>query len=474
MSDSVQGQWSEIFTPRYATVTLILCLGVALLAFNSFLATVSLPTAVGELGGVALISWALTLFLVFAIVGGAGAALLKHRLGARTALLVSAGVFLIGTLIAASASSMPIVLVGRSLQGLGEGVVAAICFALIPELFPSRLVPKVFGMQAMIWAIAAFGGPAVAGLLTEMVSWRAAFLFSVPLVLIFGVMVAFVVPAKSPSDGTVMGFPGLRLLAIGVGIMLVALAGIAEPLLAAALLMGAAVLLVAAVWLDGRSAERLMPPDAFRPVSVVGTGLWMTLLINVAGAGSAVYLVLVLQQMWGYGPTMAGVIAAVMAVAWSASAIAVANVRQKETRKLLIKAGPAMIGIGLLLVLLGLEMDLLAIVVVGQLVIGSGFGTCNGYLNLTMMEAASDAERDRTSALMPTTQSAGNAIGAALAGVAANSAGLATAVSVGDFKVAVMPVFLLGAFMAALAFVAAWRTVSLVKPQDANSSFAAG
>jgi hypothetical protein len=108
------------------------------------------------------------------------------------------------------------------------------------------------------------------------------------------------------------------------------------------------------------------------------------------------------------------------------------------------------------------------------MIIGSGFGTCNGHLNLTMMEAASDGERDRTSALMPTTQSAGNAIGAALAGVAANSAGLATAVSAGEIKTAIIPVYLLGAAMAALAFAAAWQTVQLVRPQDANSRFAAG
>jgi MFS family permease len=471
---SSSGKWAEIFTPQYASVTLILCIGVALLAFNAFLSSISLPTAVQEMGGVALISWALTLFLVFAIVGGSGAALFKQRLGARTALLVSAAVFLCGTLIAASASSMPQVLVGRALQGLGEGVVSAICFALIPELFPSRLVPKVFGMQAMIWAIAAFGGPAVAGLLTELVSWRAAFLVSVPLVLIFAVLVMFVVPERTKDGTRLVSFPGLRLLAIGVGIMLVALAGVTEPLLAVTLLLGAALLLITAVWLDSKSRDRLMPLDAFRPVSVVGTGLWMTLLINVAGAGSAVYLVLVVQQMWGLGPTVAGIIAAVLAVAWSASAIAVANVREKETRKVLIRLGPALITGGLVLVLLGLRSDMIAVVVLGQLVIGSGFGTCNGYLNLTMMEAASDTERDRTSALMPTTQSAGNAIGAALAGVAANSAGLATAASSAEIKVAIIPVYLLGAAIAALAFAAAWRTVSLIKPQDANSSFAIG
>ena len=474
MSDAVEGRWAEIFTPRYATVTLILCLGVALLAFNAFLASISLPTAVQEMGGVALISWALTLFLVFAIVGGSGAALLKQRLGARTALLVSAAVFLVGTVVAGSATSMEQVLVGRALQGLGEGVVSAICFALIPELFPSRLVPKVFGLQAMIWAIAAFGGPAVAGLLTELVSWRAAFLVNVPLVLIFAAMVMVKVPAHSPTDRAVVTFPGLRLLVIGAGIMLVAIAGVVQPLPATGLLIGAAALLVGAVGLDGRARDRLMPPDAFRPISVVGTGLWMVLLINVAGAGSAVYLVLVVQEMWGYGPTAAGALAAVLAVAWSLSAITVANVRSKETRKLLIRLGPLMIGVGLLLVMAGLQMDQVAVVIVGQLVIGSGFGTCNGYLNLTMMEAASDGERDRTSALMPTTQSAGNAIGAALAGVAANAAGMAAAVSADQVKLATVPVYVLGAVMAALALAAAWRMVGMIRPQDANSSFAAG
>ncbi|KKB78317.1 MFS transporter [Devosia soli] len=474
MTDRVEGRWAEIFTPRYATVTLILCLGVALLAFNAFLASISLPTAVQEMGGVALISWALTLFLVFAIVGGSGAALLKQRLGSRTALLVSAGIFLLGTLVAGTATSMPQVLFGRALQGLGEGVVSAVCFALIPELFPSRLVPKVFGLQAMIWAIAAFGGPALAGVLTEMVSWRAAFLVNVPLVLIFAAMVMVKVPAQLAEDRNSVRFPGLRLLAIGSGIMLVALAALAAPLLATALLAGAVALLVLAVILDGRAQTRLMPPDAFRPISVVGTGLWIVLLINIAGAGSAVYLVLVVQEIWSYGPTAAGALAAVLAVAWSGSAITVANVRSKETRKTLIRIGPAMIGTGLLLVLAGLQLDQVAVLVIGQLVIGSGFGMCNGYINLTMMEAASDAERDRTSALVPTTQSAGNAIGAALAGVAANLAGLAAAGSAEAVKFAIIPVYALGVATAVLALVAAWRMVSMIRPQDADSSFAVG
>ncbi|NMA99521.1 MAG: MFS transporter, partial [Phyllobacteriaceae bacterium] len=245
MSETVEGRWAEIFGPRYLPVTTILALGVTLFAFNAFLSSAALPSAVHELGGIEVISWATTLYLVFAIVGGAAASLFKRRLGSRGSLLILGGVFLLGTLVAAIAGDMTQVLIGRAIQGFGEGVVAALCFALIPELFPSRLVPKVFGMQAVVWAVAAFGGPAGAGALTEFISWRAAFFINVPFCLIFAGMVIMVVPKGERSTES-HGFPGLRLLAIGAGTMLVALAAVVDPAIAVLSLIGAAILLVAA------------------------------------------------------------------------------------------------------------------------------------------------------------------------------------------------------------------------------------
>jgi MFS family permease len=462
MSDTVDGRWAEIFGPRYLPVTTILALGVTLFAFNAFLSAAALPSAVHELGGVAIISWATTLYLVFAIVGGAAASLFKRRLGSRYALIGLAIVFLAGTIIAAIAGDMAQVLIGRAIQGFGEGVVAALCFALIPELFPSRLVPKVFGMQAVVWAVAAFGGPAGAGALTELISWRAAFLINVPFVLIFVTMVLLRVPrGDKPAD--THGFPGLRLLTIGAGTMLVALAAIANTMQAVMLLVGAAILLIAAVWLDRRSAERLMPPDAFSLRSAVGSGLWAYLLMPVAGAATAVYLIMLLQQLWGYGPTQAAITGAVMAIGWSMSSVTVANVRQRSTRRVLIRTGPLLLALGLILVLLGLEWTQLPVLLVGQLSIGMGFGISNGYIMLTIMEASTSEERDRTSALLPTTQSAGNALGAALAGVAANAAGYPLAVENAEVLAAIIPLFVMAALFALLAFVAAMRLVKLAK-----------
>lgn len=463
MSADVEGRWAEIFGPKYLAATIILCLGVALLAFNAFLSSTALPTAVNELDGVELIAWATTLYLVFAIVGGAGAVMVKQRLGSRWALIAMAVVFLIGTLVAASAGTMSQVLIGRAIQGLGEGVVAALCFALIPELFPNRLVPKVFGMQAVIWAIAAFGGPAGAGALTEFVSWRAAFLVNVPFVVVFCLMVALVVPNSAASD-TRSGFPGVRLLAIGGGILLVAIASVL-PAPQAFGLVGVAILaLIFAIWLDRRSASPLTPSGAFWSNTALGPGFWVVLLMPVAGAVTAVYLVMLLQQLWGFGPTLAGAVGAVMAVAWSLSSVAVANVRKRSTRAVLIRLGPVFLAIGISGVLCGLIFTLPPLLIVSQLLIGMGFGMSNGYIMLTLIETTSDAERDRTSALIPTTQSAGNAIGAAIAGLAANTAGYVVATTKEEVLTAIIPLFATGSIIAAIAAMTALAMVRRVAP----------
>ncbi len=121
MEETIDGRWGELLGRRYAATVATLCLGVALYALNAFLVSTSLPTAVVELGGVGLISWAFTVFLVAAIVGGAAAAMLKQRFGTRPALLLAALAFLAGTLVCGFATSMPMVLVGRLAQGAGEG-----------------------------------------------------------------------------------------------------------------------------------------------------------------------------------------------------------------------------------------------------------------------------------------------------------------------------------------------------------------
>ena len=455
-TQSSDARWSELLTANYSAATATLCLGVALFAFNGFLVSTSLPTAVSEIGGLELISWAFTLYLVLSIVGGASGALLKARFGARTTLVGSALVFLVGTLIATFASSMTEVLAGRALQGLGEGIIAATCYALIPELFPSRLVAKVFGAEAVVWAVAAFGGPLVSGLLTEHISWRAAFLVNVPLALIFIALVFRIVP-KFSGDVQRLTVPFMRLAAIGAGIMFVALASIMQTLAMEVLfVVGAAVVLASVIAIDRRSRTPLFPSDAFALNSTVGIGLWVVLFMPVAQASTSVYLVMTLQNLWGYGPTKAGAFSATFAIAWSLCAILVANIQDPRRRAWMIRLGPTLLVSGLAIIVVGFSLDRPLVVMLGQILIGTGFGVSWGFLSQSVMEAARSGERDRASALLPTLQSAGYAIGAAVAGLAANAAGYPLAATPEALRDATITIFVVSTIIGLAAMIAGY------------------
>ncbi|MBM3623130.1 MAG: MFS transporter [Alphaproteobacteria bacterium] len=456
-----RGGWGEVFRPTYLATTATLCLGVALYAFNTFLVATALPTAVQELDGLALISWSLTVYLVFAIMSGASSALLKRRFSARLALAAAAMVFMLGSVVASVASTMPEVLVGRALQGVGQGIVAGLVSVLTIELYPLKLVPKVFGVEAVVWAIAGFGGPLLAGALTQYISWRAAFLVNVPLAAIFIALVLWVVPRAAPEPGR-FSLPMTRLAIIGVGIMLVSLASIARDVqVSAALLVAAAILLTSAVLLDRRGGTRLMPRDAFSLRTIVGNGLWVVLLMPMAQSASTVYLVLLLQKLWGFTPTLAGAIGAIMALSWSGAAIPIANILSAGRRRLAVCAGPVLLALGFVGTLLAFRYEMVALLVVAQVAVGAGFGVTWGFLNQTVMEAAGDGERDRASGLLPTVQSAGYAVGGAVTGLVANLAGFTRAASQDDMISAVMVVFGVAAALAVGAFLAAIRTTAL-------------
>lgn len=458
--DEEKGRWAELFEAKYAATTTMLCIGVALYAFNGFLVSTALPSAVGELGGTAVISWSLSLYLAASIVSGAAAALIKQRFGGRVTLIGAALVFLAGTVAAMLAGNMGVILLGRVLQGVGEGVVAAICYALIPEMYPRRLVPKVFGAEATVWAVAGFGGPVVAGILTETLSWRAAFAVNLPVVAVFVLLVAIIVPRRA-GETTRPTFPAARLTLLSASLMLAMLAGVAPSVpLALALMALAATALAGVLRLDGRTHHRILPRGAFSLGTTLGLGLWVVLMMPLAQATSSVYLVYSLQNLWGFSATAAGALSALMALSWSASAILVANLRSRRHQQTAIWFGPLLHVAGLAGLFAGIASGSLPVVVLAQVVIGCGFGLNWGFLSQTLMSVSHPEERDKTSVLLPTLHSAGFAFGGAVAGFAANAAGLADAVTPQAMRGPLAVAFLCAVFWAMPALFAARRAMS--------------
>jgi MFS family permease len=470
---SEPGGWLDLLSRGYLATTLMLSMGVALFAFNGFFVSTVLPSAIAEIGGGHLIAWSVSLYLIGSIVAGVTAAQLKQRFGARRVLIAATLVFLAGTLTAAMASTMEQVLLGRVGQGLGEGVVAAICYALIPALYPSRLVPKVFGVEALVWTCASFGGPFAAGWLAESFSWRTAFLINLPFGIVFLLLALLTAQAREEAGARSGGLPLSPLVLLSVGLLSILSSSVmAEPLVSVVLVVFGLSLLVASVRRDRMLPMlpmRLMPEDAFGLSSTVGAGLWLVLLMPVAQATSGVYFVFGLQHGFGFGPLAAGGLGAISAMSWSLVAVLVAHVGTERARRQAIEAGPLLQCGGMVLVAIGFQQEALALIVTGQIVVGAAFGTSWAFLSQMLMEASKSAERDKTSGLIPTLQSAGFAIGAAFAGLAGNSLGLGELSGDQQAHTAFAATFLIPVVWTVPAMLLARRATRLAAEQTAHA-----
>ena len=137
-----EGSWRDLFSRAYLPRLITLALALWLHASNSMLTATTMPSAVDEIGGLELISWTFALYLAGSIAAAASISLLVARFGLKKTMMQAALVFTGGCVLVALAPNMPLLLVGRILQGIGGG-------GLLPEMWPmaSRLLAGAVGVS---------------------------------------------------------------------------------------------------------------------------------------------------------------------------------------------------------------------------------------------------------------------------------------------------------------------------------------
>ena len=111
----------------------------------------SLPSIIKDIGGLEYYAWNTTLFVVTSIVGSALSAQLIQAWGPKAAYLLAVAVFSAGSVVCALAPSMPWMLAGRSIQGLGGGVLFALSYALIRIVFDAALWSRAMALVSGMW-----------------------------------------------------------------------------------------------------------------------------------------------------------------------------------------------------------------------------------------------------------------------------------------------------------------------------------
>ncbi|MFJ8000275.1 MDR family MFS transporter [Streptomyces sp. NPDC096310] len=301
--------------PRSVRVVLLALMIAMLLAMlDNMIVGTAMPTIVGELGGLAHLSWVVTAYALATAAATPIWGKLGDLYGRKGVFLASIVVFLIGSALSGMAQDMGQLIGFRAVQGLGAGGLMVGVMAIIGDLIPPRERGKYQGMMAGVMALAMIGGPLVGGTITDHLGWRWSFYINLPLGAVALAMISAVLhlPARDRSKKVKVDYLGAGLLTIGItSIVLVTTWGGTEyawtsGMILLLIFVGVAAL-VGFVTVQTKVDEPIMPLHIFRSrnftiMSVVGflTGFVMF--------GAVLFLPLYQQAVQGASATNSGLL----------------------------------------------------------------------------------------------------------------------------------------------------------------------
>ncbi len=105
---------------------------------------------------------------------------------------------------------MPVLIVGRVLQGFASGMLISVAYAAMRTAYPADVRPRLMALWSSAWVIPGLVGPAVAGFIAETIGWRWVFLGMIPFPIIAGLLTVPSLRAVDVPEGGARNFERLR------------------------------------------------------------------------------------------------------------------------------------------------------------------------------------------------------------------------------------------------------------------------
>ena len=436
--------WSDMFRGIRGVYTILLNVGIGVHAIDIFVITTVMPAVVAEIGGVEFYAWTTMLYMVGTIVGAASGQHARALLGRRKGYVASGLIFLVGALGCALAPNMAILLLFRTVEGIGGGLLMSQSMTLVNDLYTGRLRTRVLAAITTTWSIAAVIGPLIGGFWGNFGIWRGAFLTTSVLTLFFILAAWKVVPES--EKGARQRLPYRRLLLLGTSVILVGASGQFDDLvLRGGLIVCGVLCLILTLRLD-RVENNLFPRRVLSLFAPVGTAYWVFLLLSAAYTPLTIFLPLALSQIYKLEPLWIGYVLTVFSIAWTVGSLGTAGWNDKWTR-IVCASGLAITAVSILGISITLGNGSIWTLTVLVTFAGVGVGMTNVHSISWALAAAGEAESRITASAAPAMRSIGIAYGAAIAGMIANAADLAEGTDPETVERALSWVFALGALV---------------------------
>lgn len=334
----------------------ILSIGLLLLlaSLDQTIVSTALPTIVADLGGLDHLSWVVTAYVLTSTVVAPLYGKLGDLYGRRNMVMISVGLFLIGSVLCGVAGSMTFLIVSRAIQGLGGGGLFVLALSVVGDVIAPQDRGKVQGVFAAVFSVSSVIGPLAGGWFVQYVNWHWIFFINIPVGLIAAVIFAASFKPRGVRSKHKIDWAGAATLTLGLGTLtlVTSLGGRslswASPE-AIAMIAVAVVALAVFVWIESRAAEPILPLFLFK-LNV----FWVTCVIGfiagVAMFGAITFVPLYLQIAKATTPTQSGLLLIPMTVGILLASTFAGRHMGKTGRYLILpKLGLGLLFIGMML-----------------------------------------------------------------------------------------------------------------------------
>jgi EmrB/QacA subfamily drug resistance transporter len=352
---------------------------------------------------------------VFMLSAGA----LADLLGRRLVFIAGVAVFGVASLLCGLAATPLVLNLARALQGLGGAAMFSTSLALIAQEFHGRDRGTAFGIWGATIGAAVAVGPLVGGALTDSLGWEAIFFVNLPIGA--AAIAAALVRLRESRDpqGAGIDWVGLATFSAALFLLVFALVrgngeGWGSPLIAG-FLVGSGVLLAVFVVVERRQGRPMLDLTLFRKPAFGGAAV-AAFALSAAMFAMFLYLTLYIQNTLGFTPLEAGLrFLPVTIVSFVAAPIAGVLLARVPVR-VLLGAGLAFVGVGLLLMGGLTASSEWTALLPGFLLAGAGIGLANPAIASTAVGVVSQERSGMGAGISNTFRQVGIATGIAALG----------------------------------------------------------
>ena len=299
-----------------AMLTLVLSLATFMLVLDSTIANVAIPTIAGDLGASSSQgTWVITSFGVANAISIPITGWLAKRFGEVRLFLIATLLFVLASWLCGIANSLEMLIVFRVLQGAVAGPIIPLSQSLLLNNYP----PEKRGMALAFWSmtivVAPICGPILGGWISDNIHWGWIFFINVPIGLAV-VLISWKIleGRESRISHQPVNTIGLILLALGVGALQLMLDQGREldwfnSTEIIVLTIIAAIGLIALIIWELTDDNPVVDVSLFKSRNFT-VGCVSTSLAFLVYSGTVVLIPLLLQQVYNYTATWAGLAAA--------------------------------------------------------------------------------------------------------------------------------------------------------------------